>query len=181
MTELTGGQANYYVVKVEAPRREEQVPYQAECEDIISALQMTFDEGCIFKALWRTAAARQGNGKAGVTPLYDAEKILHYAKQVERTTRARQPAPQRTPFTDRQIRDMYTAPLAPIVQYNTEVDAVGTKTIADAAITHTDTVAVDLSNVPTTFNDQIDYTAIALQAPKPHNLKPGQVFNYDAD
>ena len=80
--ELTGGKVNYYLVQVEAPQREEQPPYQAECEDIIQALGMTFDEGCIFKALWRTAAARQGNGKPGQKGVYDAEKMVHYAGRI---------------------------------------------------------------------------------------------------
>lgn len=40
---------------------------------------MTFDEGCEFKAIWRTAAARQANGKPGHDALYDAQKRVHYA------------------------------------------------------------------------------------------------------
>ena len=78
-TKLTGGKVNYYLVQVPHPQRENQAPYQAECEDIIRALNMTFDEGCEFKALWRTASARMGNGKPGQTALYDAEKRVHYA------------------------------------------------------------------------------------------------------
>ena len=42
---------------------------------------MTFDEGCEFKAIWRTAAARLGNGKPDHKAKYDAEKRLHYAKR----------------------------------------------------------------------------------------------------
>ena len=80
MSELSGGFNNYYLVMVEDPQREEQKPYQAECEDIIRALNMTFDEGCEFKAIWRTAAARQGNGKLGHKAKYDAQKRVHYAK-----------------------------------------------------------------------------------------------------
>ena len=85
MAELTGGKVNYYLARVEHPRREEQPTYQAECEDIISALGMTFDEGCEFKAIWRTAAARKGNGKPGSNAVYDAEKRVHYAKNSLRT------------------------------------------------------------------------------------------------
>ena len=77
---LTGGLVNYYLVKIKDPQRTEQPPYQAECEDIIRALNMTFDEGCEFKAIWRTAAARLGNGKPGTKAVYDAEKRVHYAK-----------------------------------------------------------------------------------------------------
>ena len=78
-TKLTGSKVNYYLVQVPHPQRLNQAPYQAECEDIIRALNMTFDEGCEFKAIWRTAAARLGNGKPGQTALYDAEKRVHYA------------------------------------------------------------------------------------------------------
>lgn len=82
MTKLSGGLNNWYVVPVAKPQRKEQEPYQAECEDIIQALGMTFDEGCAFKALWRNAAARLGNGKPGNTAVYDAEKLVHYANRV---------------------------------------------------------------------------------------------------
>lgn len=89
-TKLTGGKVNYYLVQVTHPQRETQISYQAECEDIIRALNMTFDEGCEFKAIWRTAAARLGNGKPGQTALYDAEKRVHYAsaslRQYQRST-----------------------------------------------------------------------------------------------
>lgn len=79
---LTGGRTNYYLVQVLYPQREEQPPYQAECEDIISAIGMTFDEACIFKALWRSANARNGNGKPGGDAIYDAEKMVRYAQRV---------------------------------------------------------------------------------------------------
>lgn len=82
MTKLSGGLNNYYVVSIKNPQRKEQEPYQAECEDIIQALGMTFDEGCAFKALWRNAAARMGNGKPGNPSVYDSEKIVHYANRI---------------------------------------------------------------------------------------------------
>lgn len=87
--ELTGGRVNYYLVQVEDPQREDQAPYQAECEDIIQALGLTFDEGCLFKALWRRANARKGNGKPGSKDLYDAEKIAHYAGRILRAAKHR--------------------------------------------------------------------------------------------
>lgn len=80
--ELTGGKVNYYLARVDHPQRKEQAPYQAECEDIIHALGMTFDEGCLFKALWRSVNARKGNGKPGLLPEYDAEKMVHYATRI---------------------------------------------------------------------------------------------------
>lgn len=82
MTALTGGRVSYYVCHVSDPQRETQQPYNAECEDIIQALGMNFDEGCLFKALWRSAAARQGNGKPGTTDIYDAEKMVHYSGRI---------------------------------------------------------------------------------------------------
>lgn len=82
MAKLSGGLNNWYIVPVKNPQRKEQAPYQAECEDIIQALGMTFDEGCAFKALWRNAAARMGNGKPGNTAVYDAEKLVHYANRI---------------------------------------------------------------------------------------------------
>lgn len=82
MTKLSGGLNNYYVVPIKNPQRKEQEPYQAECEDIIQALGMTFDEGCAFKALWRNAAARMGNGKPGNKALYECEKLVHYANRI---------------------------------------------------------------------------------------------------
>lgn len=82
MAKLSGGLNNWYVVPVKHPQRKEQEPYQAECEDIIQALGMTFDEGCAFKALWRNAAARMGNGKPGNTAVYDCEKLVHYANRI---------------------------------------------------------------------------------------------------
>jgi len=77
--EYTGKDVNYYVVNVAAPKRLK--PYTAECEDIIEALGMTFAEGCAFKAIWRSCAARtlglqkKGQDAHGV---YDAEKVIYY-------------------------------------------------------------------------------------------------------
>ena len=81
--ENSGGLVNYYLVSVTHPQRSEHAPYQAECEDIIDALEMTFDEGNIFKELWRNANARKGLSKVGNTPVRSAEKILHYAKRIQ--------------------------------------------------------------------------------------------------
>jgi hypothetical protein len=85
--ELTGGRVNYYLVRVSHPQREEQVAYQAECEDIIEALELNPDEANIFKEIWRSANARKHNGKPGHTALYGAEKIVHYAGRILRRLR----------------------------------------------------------------------------------------------
>lgn len=80
--ESSGLRVNYYLVQVDHPQREDQEPYQAECEDIIDALELTFDEANIFKEIWRTARQRQGTGKTGNTPLRAAEKMVHYSGRI---------------------------------------------------------------------------------------------------
>jgi hypothetical protein len=78
---LTG--KHYYRVEVASPISPELQPYSAECADIIEALDMTFNEGECFKALWRLAAARQGRTKAGRgDSRYDADKVAHYGTRV---------------------------------------------------------------------------------------------------
>jgi len=79
---LTGGSSDYYKVKVEDPTTEGIAPYQAECNDIIEALGMNYAEGNAFKAIWRKAAARQGNGKQGTTDLYDSEKVQFFGTRL---------------------------------------------------------------------------------------------------
>lgn len=83
-TQLNGGLTSYYLCRVEHPQREAQIPYVAECEDIIEALQMNPDEANIFKELWRSANARLQNGKVGHTPLYSAQKLIHYSARIHR-------------------------------------------------------------------------------------------------
>jgi len=83
-TKLTGGNVNYYLANVPHPQREYQQPYQAECDDIADALQLTPDEKDIFKEIWRTANARLHNGKPGHKAIYGAEKIVHRAGRILR-------------------------------------------------------------------------------------------------
>ena len=81
--ELTGGNVNYYVLHVAEPKR--LAPYTTECEDIIEALGMTFAEGCAFKAIWRSCAARTlSKHKQGEDPtgIYDAEKVKYYGARM---------------------------------------------------------------------------------------------------
>ena len=77
--QLSGLRVNYYLVDVNHPQRENQLPYRAECEDLIEALELTPNEANIFKEIWRGANARKGNGKPSHRAVYGAEKILHYA------------------------------------------------------------------------------------------------------
>ena len=80
--EHTGGSSSYYRVRVCDPVDDEAEPYDAECLDIIEALNMTFAEGNVFKATWRRAAARMGKQKVGNTALYDAEKIVFFGERM---------------------------------------------------------------------------------------------------
>lgn len=81
MSEKSGGPVSYYLVQVSNPNQGTE-PYQAECGDIIEALGMDFNEGCEFKALWRSAAARTlGKMKSGGDAVYDSEKRVFYAQR----------------------------------------------------------------------------------------------------
>lgn len=83
MNKLSGGNNNYYIAEVPNPKRLS--PYVAECEDIIEALGMTFAEGCAFKAIWRSCAARTlGKVKPGADSagVYDAEKVVYYGQRM---------------------------------------------------------------------------------------------------
>ena len=87
--EYTGGSSNYYKVTVHNPTSGGEA-YEAECNDIIEALGMNFAEGNVFKALWRSCAARtlgkrkRGQDEEGV---YDAEKMVFFSN---RTLKQRQ-------------------------------------------------------------------------------------------
>jgi hypothetical protein len=77
----TGHDVNYYLVRVDHPKRLD--PYTMEVEDIIEALDMTFAEGCVFKALIRSCMARKtGVIKANYDGVvYDSEKMVYYSKR----------------------------------------------------------------------------------------------------
>lgn len=72
--EHTGGSSSYYDIDVRGS--------EVRCLDIIEKLQMTFSEGNAFKAIWRTAAARQGKKKAGNNAVYDAEKVCFFGERM---------------------------------------------------------------------------------------------------
>ena len=80
--EYTGGSSSYYTVEVKNPTTPYSLVYTAECNDIIEALGMTFAEGNAFKAVWRTAAARQGKKKKGNNAVYDAEKVVFFGERM---------------------------------------------------------------------------------------------------
>lgn len=76
----TGGACEYYRVGVTHPMSKDQVPYIAECGDIMESLEMTYAEANMFKEIWRTAAERTlGLKKAGNTNKRAAEKMVFFA------------------------------------------------------------------------------------------------------
>lgn len=79
--EHTGGSVNYYKVHIANPTT---LPgaYDAEANDIIESLGLTFAEGNLFKAIWRMAADRNGKKKKGNNSVYDAEKLVFFAERV---------------------------------------------------------------------------------------------------
>jgi len=78
----SGADGSYYEVDIAHPKSGK--PYRAECQDIIEALGMDFNEGNVFKALWRRCAARTlGKVKKGnEDTLYDAQKIEFYSNRI---------------------------------------------------------------------------------------------------
>lgn len=80
-SEHTGLSSNYYCVFVDEPTTLNK-GYYAECNDIIESLNMTFAEGNVFKAVWRSAAARQGKHKKGNNAQYDAEKMVFFSERI---------------------------------------------------------------------------------------------------
>ncbi|APD19561.1 3'-phosphatase, 5'-polynucleotide kinase [Pseudomonas phage Zigelbrucke] len=77
----SGGSSSYYTVKVNNPTTKANMPYFAECNDIIEALDMRFGQGNMFKALWRAAAAQNlGKLKAGNDVIRDYEKVIFFAQ-----------------------------------------------------------------------------------------------------
>lgn len=81
--EYTGKSVSYYKVRIEKPTNPDAAPYDAECNDIIEALNMNYAEGNAFKALWRKAAARTlGKAKKGNNALYDAEKVEFFGARL---------------------------------------------------------------------------------------------------
>ncbi|ARW57382.1 hypothetical protein FDH93_gp115 [Pseudomonas phage vB_PaeM_G1] len=87
--EHTGGSSSYYQVEVRNPTSGGE-PYIGECNDFIEALDMTFAEANVFKAIWRKAAERTlGKKKKGNNAVYDAEKMVFFSQRELIQTRAK--------------------------------------------------------------------------------------------
>ena len=72
--EHTGGSSSYYDIKLGGST--------IRCLDVIEALDMSYNEGNILKAVWRIAAAKQGKTKKGNNTHYDAEKIVFFGERL---------------------------------------------------------------------------------------------------
>ena len=71
----SGGDNDYWIIDIKHSKRLQ--PCKVECEDLIAALELDFFEGEAFKAIFRKAKARMGDGKPGDTALRNAEKVRH--------------------------------------------------------------------------------------------------------
>lgn len=101
--EYTGGSVSYYSIDVNDPINENSDPYTAECQDIIEALKLDFQEGNVLKAIWRRAAARLGRSKKGYDDgLYDAEKIVFYGQRLVAAEQRAKHQPEK-PFGEKLI------------------------------------------------------------------------------
>ena len=80
---LTGGSSSYYdvVLDVLDEDMDRYIPVKVSCIELIETLNLDWNEANMFKAIWRSAAARQGNGKRDHKELYDAEKIVFYGER----------------------------------------------------------------------------------------------------
>ncbi len=79
----TGLSVSYYKVDIENPTSPDNDPYTAECNDIIEALNMTYAEANVFKAIWRKCAEREiGKSKQGNSQVYDAEKCVFFSERI---------------------------------------------------------------------------------------------------
>lgn len=83
LPENSGAHAAYYELTIQRPKSGG-AAYKVECQDIIEALQMDFNEGNVFKGIWRRCAARTlGKVKKGnEDTLYDAQKVEFYSNRI---------------------------------------------------------------------------------------------------
>jgi len=86
---------DYYKVRITHPTTKHTLPYTAECNDIIEALQMNYAQGNAFKAIWRQCAAaaldlrKKGQDEEG---LYDSQKVEFFGARMVVQAKARKEA-----------------------------------------------------------------------------------------
>lgn len=79
--QLDGLNGDYYTLEITNPKSLGG-PYLIELVDIIEAMEMTYNEGNAFKAIWRRNMARRGMGKKGNTALYESEKASYFSERM---------------------------------------------------------------------------------------------------
>ena len=83
----TGLSASYYTVPVMSSVHNQGAAYLLECIDALEALRLTYAESNVIKAIWRTASKRVLNvSKAGVTDLYDMEKVFFFCAKIHKSS-----------------------------------------------------------------------------------------------
>ena len=82
----TGLSASYYTVPVLNSVHNAE-DYLLECIDVLEALQLTYSEANVIKAIWRTASKRVLNvSKSGVTDIYDMEKVSFFCAKIYKSS-----------------------------------------------------------------------------------------------
>ena len=114
---LTGGSSSYYSVEVTNGRGQR---YVAECIDLLEAVDFTYSELNVIKAIWRSAAARTLNiSKIGLTAKYDAEKILFFCSRIVSRAGSRKIRPRYAQLTGIKV-DFPENPDQPPYSFNLE-------------------------------------------------------------
>jgi hypothetical protein len=114
--EYTGGSVSYYTVRVTNPTTPGKPAYEAECNDIIEALGMSYAEGNAFKAIWRRCAARTlGISKAGYQDgKYDAEKVEFFGRRMVVQETVKEPVSLRLETTEEAEARLKAQSLGPL-------------------------------------------------------------------
>ena len=71
---VVGSDTNYYLILLANG-------VGVEVDDINEVLNLTFAQGCVFKAVVRICKLRMDLGKPGSTMIYEAEKAVYYSKR----------------------------------------------------------------------------------------------------
>jgi hypothetical protein len=83
--EHTGGSSSCYDIVIDVKVQGTRTPIKpalVSCESIITALNMNFSQGTLFKVIWRLCAGKLGRKKKGNNAKYDAEKLVYYSNSI---------------------------------------------------------------------------------------------------
>lgn len=175
--EYTGGSVSYYSIDVNAPINEASDPYTAECQDIIEALKLDFNEGNVLKAIWRRAAARLGRSKKGYDDgLYDAEKIVFYG---QRLVAIEQRSKASAIFTDAQNALVETTCLNDDVRvFNPSQDPYGPRGEEGWYVWNGDETMRPAGNVEVKYRSGVEVPVTAENVWWDHRQMPGDIVKW---